>query len=116
MRRHFLAACAVLLLAPLASAAGDSSPRFDIAYAWRVDLATAQQKKKTVGALLGPRVRRKLRVVQAAGAYAVLYLRHVDARAAGVTASAHTRLLARHGQDKAVPIPSARWTEMVETG
>lgn len=111
--RILLVAVAAFLMPSLVRAA---APRYDVSYLWHASLEDALARKKAVSSILGPRVARELRVISADGGYGVVYLRQSDARAANVTANAHSRLLKRKRLGKAWPVPSQSWVEVSADG
>ncbi|MCX5788902.1 MAG: class A beta-lactamase-related serine hydrolase, partial [Elusimicrobia bacterium] len=90
--------------------------RWDVCYVDHADAAAAWARREAVAKLLGPRVRRRLHVVQSEGGYGVVYVRRGEADAARATAAAHTRLLETHGLGKAVAVASQPWTIIHKSG
>jgi beta-lactamase class A len=103
----------LFLPAPLRA---EARPHFDVSYLSSADLAAVRARKKAVADALGPRVTKDLRVVQAEGGYALVYLRHSDASGARGTASAHSRILRRRGLGSAVPVEARQWIEVTDDG
>ncbi len=104
----------VLLLAALASAPlrADVPARYDVAYAWHVDAAAAFARRDAVAAALGADAADRLRVVQADGACAVVYLRGSDRASAAATAVAQATLLARLDRGSAWAVASRAWVDV----
>jgi beta-lactamase class A len=86
--------------------------RYDVSYLWHASLNGALERRQSVAKALGPRVARKLRVIAADGAYAVVYLRQGDAATASAAAAAQSRILKRNRLGKAWSIASRSWNEV----
>lgn len=113
-----LSRLAVLLAAAaLAPSLGRAQAgRFDVSYLWHASLADAQAKRQQVASVLGRRVARELRVINADGGYGVIYLRQGDRGGAQVTAAAHSRVLRRKKIGKAWIVASRSWIEVNPEG
>jgi beta-lactamase class A len=105
---------AVLLCPALARAGG--RVRYDVSYLWSQDFAKIEERKRAIGAALGPRVEKRLRVVQIDEGFSLIYPRRTSLRGARAAAAAHSRMLRRRGLGDAVPTVSRRWTIVSDEG
>ena len=111
MNRLLLAS--FVLAGALVPAAATVTPRqrYDIFYSSGTDLNAVRARQLLVAAALGPRAAKGLRVVQADGGYAIIYLRRGSASRARLTAAAHASALRRRGLGAAVAVSARPWVE-----
>ena len=116
MRRSVvIAVWLALLLAPsLARARG--TVRYDVSYVWDQDFAKVMERKRVVGSALGPRVAKRLRVMQLDEGFALIYPRRAGLRDVQAAAAAHSRTLRRRSLGEAVVTESRRWTVVSDEG
>ncbi len=89
---------------------GASKTRYHVSYLWHHDLDRVQDYRREVGALLGPAVAKRLRVVANRKLFGLIYLRRGDSIGAVRAAKSHTRILRRAGLHTAAPVREGRWT------
>ncbi|MFA6093113.1 MAG: serine hydrolase [Elusimicrobiota bacterium] len=87
-------------------------PRYDLSYFQNPQLPLVLQRKKAIANALGSIMKRKLRVVQAEGGYALIYPRKGDAQSVQATAAAHTKILQPRNLGIPIPIASRDWTQV----
>lgn len=101
------AALLCLLLALLSRPAFAAG--YDVSYLWHSQLPSVEQYRSKVGAVLGPDVAKRLRIVQKPGLYGLIYYRNGSDGGAEKVAAAHTRLLRARGLERAAPMRSIKW-------
>jgi beta-lactamase class A len=117
-RREFnkaiLAFGGLTLAAPWLSVSRASPGRYDVSYIWHPSLEDALDYMESVGGILGPTVRRKLRIVKGqSGNYGIIYDCNADAwKEASRCARAHSEQLETEGFDAATVIEDAGYDEL----
>jgi beta-lactamase class A len=104
----------VVLTAPWVALGRPGSGAYDISYIWHSDLEAALDYMEQVGQLLGPEVRRKLRIVRGgSGNYGIVYDRDAPTReAASRTAEKHTQILLESGFEPAHALEDTGYDEL----
>jgi beta-lactamase class A len=117
-RREFtkiIGACGGLLASgPWAALAKTGTGSYDISYLWHSDLEAALDYMEQVGQVLGPDVRRRLKIVRGGtGNYGVIYDCDVgSASAAEATARQHSSALSESGLEAAGAIEDIGYREL----
>ncbi len=88
--------------------------RFDVSYLWHSRLDSVLSYRNQVGQVLGPTVKKKLKVVKGTPLYGLIYHRKGDGPTASWLVRKHTRLLQSKGLDPAVRILSREWSFVPE--
>ncbi|MBG7601452.1 MAG: serine hydrolase [Gammaproteobacteria bacterium] len=98
----------LILLAPMNSAWA-ATERYDVAYLWDEKIETVQSYREKVVNILGPTVAKKLKVVNKAPVYGLIYYRNRDKKGAEKVARSHTKLLQSRGLKAATAVRSKQW-------
>ncbi len=98
----------LIILTPLDSAWA-ATERYDVAYLWDENVETVESYRKKVANILGPAVSKKLKVVNKAPVYGLIYYRNRDKRGAEQVARSHTKLLQSRGLKAATAVRSKWW-------
>jgi beta-lactamase class A len=108
----------LLLLLCLTSldSAWAATQRYDVAYLWDENVETVQNYRKKVETILGPTVGKKLKVVNKAPVYGLIYYRNRDKQGAEQVARSHTKLLQSRGLKAATAVRSKWWKIVTEKG
>ncbi|MEA3302346.1 MAG: serine hydrolase, partial [Pseudomonadota bacterium] len=83
--------------------------RYDVAYLWDENLTTVESYRKKVAKILGPTVAKKLKVVNKAPVYGLIYYRNRDKKGAQSVARSHTKLLQPRGLKAATAVRTKQW-------
>jgi len=83
--------------------------RYDVAYLWDEKVETVQSYRKKVANILGPTVEKKLKIVNKAPLYGLIYYRNRDKQGAERVARSHTKLLQSKGLKAATAVRSKQW-------
>ena len=89
--------------------AGAATVRYDVAYLWDKNLTTVERYRKKVANILGPTVAKKLKVVNRAPDYGLIYYRNRDKKGAQSVARSHTKLLKARGLKAATAVRTKQW-------
>ena len=98
----------LIFLTPMDSAWA-ATERYDVAYLWDEKVETVQSYRKKVAKILGPTVGKKLKVVNKAPIYGLIYHRNRDKKGAEKVARSHTKLLQSRGLKAATAVRSKQW-------
>jgi len=101
------------LLTPINSAWA-ATERYDVAYLWDQKVETVQTYRKKVINILGPTVAKKLKVVNKAPIYGLIYYRNRDKKGAERVARSHTKLLQSRGLKAATAVRTKKWKVVTE--
>ena len=101
----------LILLAPMNSAWA-ATERYDVAYLWDEKIETVQSYREKVVNILGPTVAKKLKVVNKAPVYGLIYYRNRDKKGAEKVARSHTKLLQSRGLKAATAVRSKQWKDL----
>jgi beta-lactamase class A len=101
----------LLLLICLTSldSAWAATVRYDVVYLWNENLTTVESYRKKVANILGPTVAKKLKVVNQASVYGLIYYRNRDKKGAQSVARSHTKLLQARGLKVATAVRTKQW-------
>ncbi len=108
MTRIFYVFLLLICLTPIDSAWA-ATERYDVAYLWDEKVETVQIYRKKVANILGPTVAKKLKVVNKAPVYGLVYYRNRDKPGAERVARSHTKLLQSRGLKAATAVRSKQW-------
>ena len=91
------------------SVSAHQGPHFDVSYLWSVSLKGTEAYKKKVERVLGRKVSRSLKIVRGPRYYGLIYDCNAAPGKAKAIARAHSRLLRRHGLERATPLQDNGW-------
>lgn len=97
----------LLCLQPAADAA--AAGRYAVSYLWASRKDSVERYRDRVGGVLGPSMRRRLRVVRGEKLWGLVYDRKGDAPSTKRVSVLHSRLLRSKGLEAAAVIPSRGW-------
>lgn len=95
-------------------AAESTNGKYDVSYLWTPHREDALDYMEEVGEILGPAVRKELRIVRAekTGAYGIVYSRNTTRASAARTAQSHSRLLTDADLDPASIVEDRDYYEL----
>lgn len=98
----------LIILTPIDSAWA-ATGRYDVAYLWDENVETVQSYRKKVANILGPTVTKKLKIVNKAPVFGLIYYRNRDKQGAERVARSHTKLLQSKGLKAATAVRTRQW-------
>lgn len=93
----------------LLNSAWAATQRYDVVYLWDNKVESVQNYKKKIANILGPTVAKKLKIVNKAPIYGLIYHRNRDKSGAERVARSHTKLLQSRGLKSASVVRSKQW-------